>query len=213
MPTYALSEIIAIPNNSGVSEGSILLSEVVAIPGQTNLPEIGLSEILQVSLILEEKVITAPEFFPSLVPGWGDIKFDGEDVDIISETGIDTTLFLALFTDTRAEDSDPLPNSNNDKRGWWGDEILGIKTGSRIWLRTERGKLTSRTVELTKQEMEEAIQRQLIDPGIITSVDISYETFVNGVKWKLTLYRTYDNDISLTYNQLWDGQITKEALS
>lgn len=161
-------------------------------------------------------LVTMPEFKPSQTPGHGDISFDNtKSYDLILESGLDTTFFLSVYTEARASNDDILPTENGDKRGWWGDEILGIQTGSKAWLFSERGKLTTFDIESIRTEMINAVESQMVNTGLIDSIDISHTRTSNGVNWNVAMYRDTSTNVFLQYNQLWDGQIeklTKEEL-
>lgn len=153
---------------------------------------------------------TTPEIFnTSALVGFSDIRFDPEQADLIAEIGLDTTIFLALFTDTRRGSGDPAPSNDPDPRGWWGDELLGIQTGSRLWMVTERAKLTQGTINAVRDAMQEAIDRQLVGTKMISSATIDVTRTEDGVMWDITLIRNNAEDILFSYNQQWDGQNRK----
>lgn len=143
------------------------------------------------------------EFFSTL----GDIKY--KNYDLVLESGLDTTFFLAVYTDAIASEEDELPNSDGDRRGWWGDELLGLSTGSKIWVYSERGKLTIENIENIRTEMINAVTTQMINTGMIESITVTYEKLVDGVTWDVAMYRGTSTNVFLQYSQLWDGQIAK----
>lgn len=63
-----------------------------------------------------------------------DLALSGADFAIDHE--LVTPVVVALFSDRRAGESDPLPDDANDRRGWWGDSYAekGRLIGSRLWL-------------------------------------------------------------------------------
>ncbi len=127
------------------------------------------------------------------------IAFDGED--LVREEGLDTTFFLAVYTDAR----------NEGERGWWGNELIGMEIGSKAWVYSERGKNTTETIDNIRTEMIDAVTRQMINTGMIDDITVTYSRKEDGVVWNVTLHRYPDSDISLQYKQLWDGQIAKET--
>lgn len=72
------------------------------------------------------------------------LAWDGVDADLAIEgddlAGDETpknAVLLSLFLDRRAEDGDPLPSGDGDRRGWWADafaDVEGDRIGSRRWL-------------------------------------------------------------------------------
>lgn len=149
------------------------------------------------------------EFLPAQVPEFGDVNFSNTRYDMVLETGLDTTFFLSVYTDSRASLDDTLPTENGDVRGWWGDELLGVETGSKAWLYSERGKLDIGNIEKIRTEMVVAVTRQMINAGLIDEVDITYTREESGITWNVKLYRSTDTNVFLQYQQLWDGQIAK----
>lgn len=84
--------------------------------------------------------------------------------DVAMDAGLDTSIYVSLFTDARANREDA-PDTT-DLRGWWGDEFGPI--GSRLWELT-RGKATDEALNFAKVATEEALQ-WLVDSGVATSV-------------------------------------------
>jgi phage gp46-like protein len=82
-------------------------------------------------------------------------------------------VILALFTDRRARDDDVLPNSQTDKRGWWGDALDGFYIGSRLWL-LENANSTAEIPEIARGYAKEALA-WLVTDGIADSIDIVAE--------------------------------------
>lgn len=68
-----------------------------------------------------------------------------EGQDLLGDAGLQTAVMISLFTDARAKNDDPLPDSRvgvpSDLRGFWGDVLLAPlqvsgqgSLGSRLWL-------------------------------------------------------------------------------
>lgn len=117
--------------------------------------------------------------------GTGDFLFVDNDLD--TDEGLATAVIISLFTDQRASDEDPIPNSGSDqtdqdRRGWWGDlaspEANGDEIGSKLWL-LERGYLNQE--DLTKAEIyatdalnwlvEEGIAKDIIATAEKSAID------------------------------------------
>lgn len=107
----------------------------------------------------------------------GDFAFDEDIQDLESDGSLETAVIISLFTDRRANEDDPLPDSNNlDRRGWWGDltsDFENDQIGSRLWL-LEREKTMPNVVIRAKQYAEEALQ-WLIDDGVAMKVEVEAE--------------------------------------
>jgi len=84
------------------------------------------------------------------------------DVDL--DSGLNTAVFLSLFTDARANSEEV--RDPNDLRGWWGDEFGPM--GSKLWLLLH-GKATDEAVANAKTWTEEALA-WLISGGVAESV-------------------------------------------
>ena len=66
------------------------------------------------------------------------IIVEGDLVD----SSVAELVLISLFTDSRASDSDELPDGSNDLRGWPGDTYSTSVWGGKLWL-LKREKLTS----------------------------------------------------------------------
>lgn len=86
--------------------------------------------------------------------------------DLLTDDGLESAVYLSLFTDARAEESDTLPHGETDRRGWWGGAI-----GSRLWL-LARAKDVPDTYAKAKQYALEALQ-WMLDEKVAASVDVT----------------------------------------
>ncbi|MCP4147917.1 MAG: hypothetical protein GY757_09210 [bacterium] len=112
------------------------------------------------------------DFFPF------EADFDLSEHDDNFLDKLKTVVMIALFTNQRAENDDPLDYSD-EKRGWWGDEITNIdensqeKTiiGSRLWL-LDRSKSTPEVLERAKIYIEEALE-WLVSDNLVKSIKVN----------------------------------------
>lgn len=74
------------------------------------------------------------------------VTHDGLTLD----EGLVTLVLICLFTDTRADDDDVIPDNSGDPRGWPGDTFSTLPWGSKLWL-LDREKLT----EAVRQRVED----------------------------------------------------------
>ena len=69
--------------------------------------------------------------------GYGDLSVEGADFE--ADDGVATAVLVSLFTDRRVM-ADELPPGDTDRRGWWGDGVVGDRDeiGSKLWLLRRR---------------------------------------------------------------------------
>ncbi|EIP2837907.1 phage GP46 family protein [Salmonella enterica] len=98
--------------------------------------------------------------------GHGDLVLNG--TDLLTDGSIETAVIISLFTDRRAQPSDPVPDGTTDRRGWWADSFRKRPIGSRLWL-LSREKTLASVVERTAAYADEALA-WLKPAGLVTSV-------------------------------------------
>jgi len=140
-----------------------------------------------------------------------DIRFDG--IDFVQEETFTTAITLALFTDGRASDSDTLPTEHDeDPRGWWGDSILNMQTGSTAWLYAERGKLHKDTLLSVRSAYENALERHLIDTGMADTVSVTYELVdYDAVQWSIIIGVDRKGEVYINWKDRWDRTLNEAA--
>ncbi len=104
--------------------------------------------------------------------------------DLEADETLETAVVISLFTDRRADLTDPLPFNETFRRGWWGDsyaEIQGDQIGSHLWL-LQREKTTQDTLNRAKEYSLEALA-WLTEDGIAESVQVntSWANKIQGV--------------------------------
>lgn len=99
--------------------------------------------------------------------GTADISVAG--TSIATGDPIFVLVYTSLFTDARAA-QDELPADQKDRRGHWGDALLGVSHGSLLWL-LEREKITDDTLKKAKDYADAALA-WLVDDGLIQRVDV-----------------------------------------
>lgn len=105
----------------------------------------------------------------------GDIEVVGQ---LYRETSaLETAIRLSLFTDSRAQEGDALPDRTGflegDRRGWWGDAFIeddNGSLGSRLWT-LKRSALTSETRQRARDFALEALS-WLVELGIARAVEV-----------------------------------------
>jgi len=135
--------------------------------------------------------------------------------NLIDETqALATAVVVALGTDKRAKDDDPLPdNDSDDRRGWWADTDAekiwgGWPIGSRLWLLnrakiTDRGARAGSTLARAETYCREAL-KPFIDNGIASRIDLTAtRNGLDRIDVNIMIYRGPLSMIQLQYQVLW----------
>lgn len=139
----------------------------------------------------------------------GDIRF--LDGDLVRENALTTAVLMSLFTDRF--DSNEENREDDEKRGWWGDNLSeeGDVIGSRLWL-LERAKATTDTVVLVKAYILEALQ-WMIDDELAVSIEVTAERHgnPNGDRlFVLVVIRKQSGAAeALKWDDFWSAQFTQ----
>ena len=142
---------------------------------------------------------------------WGEwaADFEVSANDLESDDGLRTAVLLSLFTDRRAEDGDVLPDSETDRRGWWGDNhpvVAGDKIGSRLWL-LARSKQTPDVLARAEEYAREALQ-WLIEDKVASRVDVESGIVRNGVLGlAVTIDRPEVDPVKFQFNYTWESML------
>lgn len=96
------------------------------------------------------------------------------DGSLTQGSDLQTAVYISLFTDRQAADTDIPSDGTTDRRGWIGDAGAEYPIGSRLWL-LDRGKHTADVLDQAQSYIAEALQ-WLIDDGVVAGFEI-------GVQW------------------------------
>jgi phage gp46-like protein len=132
--------------------------------------------------------------------------FSITDADFTKESGLETAVYISLFTDQRANSDDPIDDVN-DKRGWWGDtlETDGDKIGSKLW-QLYRQKITTEVLAKIKEYIEDCLQ-WMIDDGVVADVEAIVErNSLDRVYTEIKLYRQSGSTTTIAFDDLWVAQ-------
>jgi len=128
--------------------------------------------------------------------------------DLATDEGLQTAVILSLFTDRRADDSDPLPIGQTDRRGWWGDTLPDVaedKLGSRLWL-LEREKEQTSVLIRAEEYAREALQ-WLLDDRVAAQVDVTAEVPRSGVLGlAIAIHRPRLDPVAYRFTSTWAAQ-------
>lgn len=124
--------------------------------------------------------------------------------DLETDAGLETALFLSLFTD-RYDDA---VEAGEARRGWWADGLLlpGDRIGSRLW-RLDRAKRGPSTADELRTYAREATQ-WLIDDRVASAVDVTANVTADG--WTLHIAVHRPRDVArFRFDRAWAAQETR----
>lgn len=150
------------------------------------------------------------KLFPSLTNGIplgpADIEVVPGANDVTRDTGLETALLIAIFTDCRADLGDPLPFDADGRGGWFGESVLGEKFGSKLWL-LRRSNLTNETLTRAKEYIEDALDRHIISEGIAKEYEVTVSKVNNRMKLSISITALDDLTPLYEYYINWQSQI------
>ena len=115
-------------------------------------------------------------------------------------------VFISLFTDSRFTFEDGDPPVENDRRGWWGDnllEIAGDADGSLLWLLTRAKIIEPDTLNDAQEYCEQALQ-WLTEDGVAEDVTVTVER-IDIYKLAISIEITRPGEFEKTkYFWVWD---------
>jgi phage gp46-like protein len=136
----------------------------------------------------------------------GDVAIEGDD--LARDDGLETAVILSLFTDRRADDSDPLPDGHTDRRGWWGDDrpaVAGDRIGSRLWLlarETQRAQVLGRAEAYVREALA-----WLLTDQVAAAVDVTVEfTRPGWLGIAVAIRRPLGPPVDFRFTYLWIAQ-------
>lgn len=140
-----------------------------------------------------------------LSKGYGDISVVNRDLD--RDAGLETAVYISLFTDRRAEDTDILPNNQIDRRGWWADNTKG----SRLWL-LERESNLQEIVPKAEQYALEALN-WLVEEEIAEAVFVEafLQRTIPNLLLKIKIVQKSGDPLYFTYYYNWLAQTARSA--
>lgn len=128
--------------------------------------------------------------------------------DLARDDGLETAIAISLFTDRRAEDGDPLPDGEGDRRGWWGDAVPvidGDRIGSRLWL-LAREKQAATVLRRAEEYAREALA-WLLEDRVADRIDVAAEMPRAGLLGLVvTVHRPQAEPVQYRFNHTWDAQ-------
>lgn len=143
--------------------------------------------------------------------------------DLVRELGLETAVYMSLFTDRRASEDDPVDDIK-DLRGWWGDGLNETEDedliGSKLWI-LARAKTTSETASLAKQYIEEAMQ-WMLDDDVAASINVEVSrqnrkgqegtgADSDVLAFKLQILKNDGDTVTFKFDDLWGSQFGIET--
>lgn len=130
------------------------------------------------------------------------------DREILRDPGLETAMIISLYSDARSGDDDKIPDTSEDRRGWWGDALneAGDVDGSLLWL-DSRLKLMSTTLVLLEEHARKALQ-WMIDDGVAKEIKITVAT-ISAIESALAVVVVRpDNSVEkFRYQYNWNKQV------
>lgn len=158
------------------------------------------------------EVIQPPELPPAeeadirLFPGINGSDIAVGNKDLVRDSGLETAVYITLFTDMRASEDDPMPDNSIDKRGWWSDNSLG----SKLWL-LRREKTIDAVLARAEQYAESALQ-WLLDDGIADEVLVTAERIsMQELELTIQISQPDGEPVFYRYYYNWEAQISRRA--
>lgn len=143
----------------------------------------------------------------------GDIAV--ENLDLVSDDGLETAVIISLFCDRRAASAEQVPAElpKDDLRGYWGDVrpvVDGDSTGSLLWL-LAREKQLPQTLSRAEQYCREALA-WMIDDKLATRIDVACSYIAMGsMLIEIDIFKPDGSPVSYRYNYEWAAQAAKRA--
>jgi len=131
--------------------------------------------------------------------------------DLALDAGLESAIKVSLFLDRRAALGDPLPGGHTDRRGFWGDQLIGSVPefhGSRLWL-LAREKAEPAVLARAADYAREALQ-WLIDDRVASDVTVTAAFDRPGwLALVVTVLRPASTPVSYRFAYAWDAQARK----
>jgi phage gp46-like protein len=132
--------------------------------------------------------------------GTGDYEI--ENGELSKGHDVRTSVLISLFTDRVADVNDELPDSTQDRRGWWGDTGQKYPIGSRLYL-LDRSKAPT-NIELEAINYASEAVQWMIDDNIVAKFDIQAKFIHNNqLRMIVVAYRQDGSILSKISEELW----------
>lgn len=125
------------------------------------------------------------------------------------DDGLETAVYISLFSDARADKDDILPNSDNKLGGWFGDALEDFKLGSKLWL-LARAKTSPEVLKKARFYCFEAL-KWLIEDGVAQSINISVtRSGLSGLIYDIEIIKPTEKEKpKFKWSANWAGQVAR----
>ena len=131
--------------------------------------------------------------------GIGNIEVSGNDLAV--DNGLNTAVYISLFTDARVDD-ESLLDDKTDKRGYWADVFDDKPMGSKLWL-LAREKNLSAVLDKAKTYCQDAL-KWLIEDGIAKKITVNTESVSENILGIETIIQKPSDEIlNFKYSYNW----------
>ena len=129
--------------------------------------------------------------------------------DIETDDGLETVVYISLFTNARAANEDILPNQNGSRGGWWGDALENFSLGSKLWL-LSRSKTSPEVTKKARFYCYEAL-KWLIEEGVAHAINITVtRSGLTALIYEIEIIRpTQKDNEKFKWSANWNGQIAR----
>ena len=140
-----------------------------------------------------------------------DIKLYSNDIKIQNgilelDNGLQTAIYISLFTDRRIGEDDEIPDRSNDRRGYWGDALEEEPLGSFLWT-LDREKITNSVLNKIDTFIREALN-WLIEDGIASEINTIVERDsknIEQVNIEIQVVKPDEKSESYRYSLNWEA--------
>lgn len=128
------------------------------------------------------------------------VQHDGLSLD----DGLVTLVLICLFTDTRADADDEIPDGSGDPRGWPGDTFSDSPWGSKLWL-LEREKLTE-AIRLRVEDYAILSMQPLLRAGYARNATVTATIATSDrINFIVTLSRPDKSQLTIQLSKRWEA--------
>ncbi|CAH6196405.1 MULTISPECIES: phage GP46 family protein [Citrobacter freundii complex] len=128
------------------------------------------------------------------------VQHDGLSLD----DGLVTLVLICLFTDSRADADDEIPDGSGDPRGWPGDTFSDYQWGSKLWL-LEREKLTE-AIRLRVEDYASLSMQPLLREGYARNAEVTATIAASDrINFIVTLTRPDKSLLTVQLSRRWEA--------
>ena len=140
-----------------------------------------------------------------------DIKLYSNDIIIQNgilelDNGLQTAIYISLFTDRRIGEDNEIPDRSNDRRGYWGDTLEDEPLGSFLWT-LDREKITTSLLNKIDTYSKDALN-WLIEDGIASEINTIVERDsknIEQINIEIQIIKPDEKSESYRYSLNWEA--------